>query len=69
MSAATAARNRQLVSLSDAAEHYDVHPRTLRRRIADGTLPAYRVGRLVKVDLNEAERALLRPIRVGGAGA
>ncbi len=58
---------RQLVSLADAAERYDVHPRTIRRRIADGTLPAYRIGRLVKVDLVECDAVLLAPIR-GGRG-
>ncbi|NCT90155.1 excisionase family DNA-binding protein [Cellulomonas sp. APG4] len=56
-----------LVSVSAAAKRYDVHPRTIRRRIADGTLRAYRVGRLVKVDLNEADEALLRPIPAGAA--
>jgi len=52
------------VSLDEAAERFGVSARTLRRRIADGVLPAYRMapGRLVKVRLNEAEAALLRRI-------
>lgn len=32
----------QLLTLSEGAELIGVNPRTLRRRIADGTLPAYR---------------------------
>ena len=66
MSTSQLVRGRRLASLSSAAERYDVHPRTLRRRIADGTLKAYRVGRLVKVDLAEADDALLRPIPATG---
>jgi len=63
-------RARSLASLAEAAERYDVHPRTLRRRIADGTLIAYRIGHLVKVDLLEADAVLLAPIptTVGVAG-
>jgi excisionase family DNA binding protein len=50
------------VSLADAAEHVGVTTRTLRRWIAAGTLPAYRVGpRLVRVDLGDVEE-LMRPI-------
>jgi len=55
----------QLASLNVAAEFAQVHPRTLRRYIAAGLLPAYRLGpRLVKVDLADVE-ALFVPI--GGA--
>lgn len=50
-----------LVSLNAAAETLGVNPRTLRRRIADGSLPAYRVGRLVKVKPEDLQ-ALVRPI-------
>ena len=32
------------LKLSEAADWYGVSERTLRRRIADGSLPAYRVG-------------------------
>ena len=62
----TKVTSRALVSIAEAAERYDVHPRTLRRRIADGTLTAYRVGRLVKVDLLEADVVLLETIPSGG---
>ena len=37
-------RHRRLLGISEAAEYANVHPSTLTRRIADGQLPAYRVG-------------------------
>lgn len=40
-----------MVSLAEAAELAGVSIRTLRRRIADGVLPAYRTGpRLIRLD-------------------
>jgi len=56
---------KRLISLTQAAESLDVNPRTIRRWIAAGRLPAYRVGpRLVKVDPADLA-ALVRPC--GGA--
>jgi excisionase family DNA binding protein len=37
------------LSLTDAATYADLSVKTVRRRIADGTLPAYRTGRLIKI--------------------
>jgi excisionase family DNA binding protein len=51
-----------LVSLAVAAEHIGVHPKTLRRQIADGTLTGYRIGRMVRVDLDEVGRRLITTI-------
>ena len=34
----------------------------MRRHVAAGRVPAYRIGRLLKIDLDEAEAALLRRI-------
>lgn len=48
----------RLVSLEAAAARLDISPRTLRRRIADGTLPAYRIGRLVKVNPDDLGRVM-----------
>lgn len=48
-----------LVPLCDAAEHFHVSIKTLRRRIADGTITAYRIGRLIRVDLDDISRCLL----------
>lgn len=60
--------SRRLVGITQASEYADVHPITIRRWIAAGRLPAYRVGpRLLKVDLNELE-ATLRPIATAGGG-
>jgi excisionase family DNA binding protein len=53
---------RHLVSIPDAAEYAGVSPRTIRRRITDGSLAGYRMGpRLIRVDLGELD-ALLSPI-------
>ena len=57
---------RRLVALSVFAEHADVSTKTIRRRISDGTLPAYRVGRLIKLDLADLERIAVRIPTVGG---
>lgn len=48
-----------LVSLADAAEHFHVSVKTLRRRISDGTITGYRVGRLIRVDLDELTEHLV----------
>lgn len=47
---------RRLVSLDSAAAQLDVSPRTIRRRIDDGTIPAYRIGRLLRIDPSDLER-------------
>lgn len=51
--------NPQLMSLAETAKMLDVSVKTLRRRIADGTIHGYRVGRLIHVDLNEVRERLL----------
>jgi len=63
----TTGHARRLASLSDAAQYANVNPRTIRRRVADGSIPGYRLGpRIVRVDLNELDALLLSPIPVGG---
>ncbi|WP_308292379.1 helix-turn-helix domain-containing protein [Promicromonospora umidemergens] len=47
---------------ADAAEHFHVSVKTLRRRIADGTIAGYRVGRLIRVDLDELTQSLVGAI-------
>ncbi|MFY0406913.1 helix-turn-helix transcriptional regulator [Solicola sp. PLA-1-18] len=70
MSILTAESSRRFGSLSEAAQEVGVSKDTIRRRVADGTLQAFRIGpRLIRVDLDEV-RALLRPIpsaKSGGA--
>jgi len=52
---------RTFESLAQAAERTKLSTRTLRRRIADGSLPAYRVGPLIlRVDPDEVDRLLVR---------
>jgi excisionase family DNA binding protein len=46
-----------LATLPEAAEHLGVSLSTLRRRIKDGSIPARRIGRALRVDL-----AALRPL-------
>ncbi|GAB2683593.1 excisionase family DNA binding protein [Barrientosiimonas humi] len=61
--------NRRFASVATAAQIYDLSPKTIRRRIADGTLTGYRLGpRVLRVDLDELDRAL-RPIPTGGDAA
>jgi excisionase family DNA binding protein len=57
-----------LISLKDAAGHFHVSVKTLRRRIADGTITGYRVGRLIRVDLNELTRLLVVTIPSAHSG-
>lgn len=67
---ATTRAHRRLVALAVFADLADVSTKTIRRRIADGTLPAYRVGRLIKLDLNDLDRIAVRiPTAGGGADA
>ncbi|MEJ7796376.1 MAG: helix-turn-helix domain-containing protein [Nocardioides sp.] len=49
------------VSLEEAAEMMSLSTRTIRRRISDGTIPAYQCGRRsIRVRLDELESALRR---------
>ena len=43
-----------LVSLAVAAESLGVSVKTIRRRISDGTVRGYRVGRLIRIDMYSA---------------
>ncbi len=52
-------RGTQFIPLSLAAEQFHVSVKTLRRRIADGTITGYRLGRLIRVDAEEVTARLL----------
>ena len=52
----------QLVPLSVAAKTFCVSVKTVRRRIADGTVTGYRIGRLIRVDLDELRETLAVPV-------
>lgn len=51
-----------LVSLATAADDLSVSVKTIRRRIADGSVRGYRIGRLIRIDLDETRAALLVPV-------
>ena len=49
------------VTLAEAADLMSVSVKTLRRRIADGTIPAYRCGRrVIRVRIEDVELAFHR---------
>ncbi|WP_238146586.1 helix-turn-helix domain-containing protein [Ornithinimicrobium murale] len=55
------ATRRQFESLADAAERTGLSTYTLRRRIAEGRLPAYRSGpRIIRVDPADVDGLLTR---------
>lgn len=58
---------RRLVSIDVAAEYLAVNPRTVRRLIADGALPGYRLNRLVRVDMADVVNMPARMPTADGA--
>lgn len=51
--------SRNIVRLADAAAALKVAPKTLRRRIHDGTVHGYRLGpRLIYVDYDEVKQSI-----------
>lgn len=56
----------RFITLAQAAERLDVSTKTIRRRIADGSLTGYRVGpQVIRLDPDEVDR-LARPIPTAG---
>jgi hypothetical protein len=47
------------VSLAVAADVFGISIKTVRRRISDGTVHGYLVGRLIRVDLEELRDRML----------
>lgn len=54
--------------LTVAAEQFEISTRTLRRRIADGTIPGYRVGGRLRVREDHLDR-LAEPLPTVAGGA
>jgi len=53
------------ITIAEAAEYLQVSDRTVRRLIADGELTGYWMGRsrrVIRVDLNEIDEQLMRPL-------
>lgn len=48
------------LSLAEAADVMSVSVKTIRRRISDGTIPAYRCGRTIRVQLDDLQAAFRR---------
>ena len=48
------------LSLNEAAEVMSLSVKTIRRRISDGTIPAYRCGRTIRVRLEDLQAAFRR---------
>ena len=66
MPAHTPPESRRWIDQRQAADYLGITDRTLRRMIAAGKLPAYRLGpRLLRIDVADLD-ALLRPVPVGG---
>lgn len=64
----TATHPRRDLSIADAAEHFGLSTKTIRRRIADGQLAAVRIGgkRTIRISITDLEQ-LEAPIpTVGG---
>lgn len=59
---------RRFVSIDAAAEYLDLATVTIRRHIASGALPAYRVGRRIKIDLADLDRFAVRIPTTGAGG-
>lgn len=61
-----ASKGSPFLTVAEAAARIGVNTKTVRRRIADGSLVGYRVGpRLIRLDPAEVD-ALLRPIPTAG---
>ncbi len=57
---------RRLAKLAEAAQYAACSKYTIRRRIADGTIAGYRLGRIIRVDLDEIDAALQAMATDGG---
>jgi excisionase family DNA binding protein len=52
-----------LISIREVCDRFGLSDKTIRRKIKDGTLVAYRCGeRLIKLDADQVEGVLLRPV-------
>lgn len=65
MAAVGTSVTRRYISIAEAADYLQISTRTVRRLIRDGELNGYRIGqsgRLIRVDMNEIDGQLMRPI-------
>jgi excisionase family DNA binding protein len=52
--------NQEFLTIREAAANFHVSTRTVRRWIEDGEIPAYRVGRIVRIARSDLEAFLAR---------
>lgn len=57
---------RRFISIAEAADYLGVHTRTIRRHISSGSIAGYRIGHLIRVDLDEINTRLIHQIPSGG---
>lgn len=58
------------ISINQAADRAGVHPRTVRRWIATGALPAYKMGpKLVRIDVADLDAFFRSHEATAAAGA
>ncbi len=69
MSARPQLPRRRYLSIEQAADQLGVTPRSIRRWISDGTIPAARLGRRIVRIAEDDLAAALRPIPTGGHDA
>ena len=50
-------RTTHKIGIKAAAERLDVSEKTIRRQIANGTLPACRIGRQIRIDVADLDVA------------
>jgi excisionase family DNA binding protein len=56
--------HKRAVDINFAAEYLDISTQSVRRRIADGKLKAFRVGRSIRIDMADLD-AVKQPIAAG----
>lgn len=62
-----ATTERLSVSIDTAAELHNVSTKTIRRAIERGDLPAYRIGRAIRIKATDLDR-IMKPIKVYRGG-
>ena len=59
---------RQMLTIAQAAERWQIGQRTVRREIALGNLRSYRMGRIIRIDPDDLD-ALFTATDTWGGGA
>lgn len=59
----------RMITVPQAANHYQIGERTLRRHIAEGSLVAYRLGRNIRLKPEDVEALFTRTDEWAGGAA